>query len=398
MKPKRILFISPKEDPFTLTYGGSQRTNLLLKACAACGNVDVICFRELSSGLSMGTNVHVVYGRSLKRIENEGFHCKKVRALWRRMRDLFSSWKVGERQEADIRKERVIDSIVSQKNYDWIVTRYMSQALTMGLAKYADRLVVDVDDNPVDVAKDRVKTAETRYRKLYWQFYALTMRRKLRAFVDHVAVTFFPNLHQAQEYNSCFLPNIPFYPVSIQETAPEKIHRGRLLFVGNMSYYPNYLGVDHFLTHVFPLLNKNKDWEMHICGKDLAEDYLKKWSGIEGVRVLGFVDNLAREYSESEIVVIPIYHGAGTCIKVLEAMQRHRLVISTPKGVRGYEGILSPQEDYLLAKDDSAFVSLLNESRDNVLLQAKMTEHAASIVDEHYSKSAFFDVVKSALL
>lgn len=387
---KRILFVSPDEDPFALSYGGSQRTNMLLQACAACGQVDVICFRDISSDHTMGDNVQIIYGKSVERPE-------KKETPWVKLLGLCSAGRMSDRRRVDTRLESIIDSFISQKSYDWIVTRYMNQALSMGLMKYADKLVVDIDDNPVDKAKDSVKTARTMRERVYMLLYVQAMKKAVRSFVDKTAVTFFSNPNQALYYHTRFLPNVPFNRSNFQDMDFERIHKGRLLFVGFMAYYPNYLGMDHFLTHVFPYLNKDKGWEIHICGLKLEESYQKKWSAIEGVRYLGFVKDLSKEYSEAEIVVVPIYHGSGSCIKVLEAMQMHRMVITTPKGIRGHDGILKSGEDYLLAKDDSEFVSLLNESTGNTRLQATITEHAAKVVENRYSKSAVLDIMRDAL-
>ena len=388
---KQILFVSPGEDPFALSYGGSQRTNLLLQACAECGTVDVICFQDISLQHSMGSNVRIIYGQSSETL-------KKRKSPLRKLVDLFHAARLRGSRNVDTGKESIIDSFVHQKQYDWIVTRYMNQALSMGLLKYADRLVVDIDDSPVDKAKDSAKTAKALRDKVYMQLSVLAMRKAVRLFVDRVAVTFFSNPQQALYYQTRFLPNIPFYRSNSGNIALEKGHKGRLLFVGDMVHYPNYLGMDHFLTHIYPHLNKDTDWEIHICGRRLDESYRKKWCAMDGVRYLGFVEDLSREYSEAEIVVIPIYHGSGTCIKVLEAMQMNRPVITTPTGIRGYDGILTSGEDYLLAKDDGEFISLLNETSGNVRLQATITEHASAIVENRYSKSAVFDAVKNALL
>ena len=39
-------------------------------------------------------------------------------------------------------------------------------------------------------------------------------------------------------------------------------------------------------------------------------------NGIEGVHAVGRVDDLTLEYQKATVVVIPIYYGAGTCIRV----------------------------------------------------------------------------------
>ena len=335
------------------------------------------------------TGIQIIYAKSHKRQTVDENHRDKFR-------NLISFWKKGV-FPLDPGKESVIDSFVRQKRYDWIVTRYMEDAMAYGLPKYADRLVVDIDDSPVDKVLDSVKRARTKRKKVYLWFYAQATRKALRSFIGHVAVTFFSNRQQALDYHTGYLPNIPFGTVDAREVSSDKIHRGRLLFVGLLAYYPNVLGIDRFLTRVYPFL-KRKDLEVHICGIGLDERMKAKWSAIEGVKIPGFVEDLVPEYAGAEIVVIPIYHGAGTCIKVLEAMQMRRLVVTTPKGARGYDGFLSPDEDYLLAEDDKCFVDLLDKALDNVDLQERMTAHAAAVVDKCFNKSVVFEIVRNALI
>lgn len=390
---KQILYVSPGPDPFNLAFGGSQRSNLLLQACSRCGQVDVICFRELDASLiqSLSENdIQIVYAKSHKRQTVDENHKEKFR-------NLISLWKNSGVFPLDPGKESVIDSFIRQKHYDWIVTRYMEEAMAYGLPKYANRLVVDIDDSPVDKVMISMKRARTKRMKAYLWFYAQVMRKALRSFIENVAVTFFSNSQQALDYHTGYLPNIPFGTVDAQEVSSDKIHRGRLLFVGLLAYYPNVIGIDRFLTHVYPCL-KRKDLEIHICGIGLDERIKEKWSAIDGVKILGFVEDMVPEYAGAEIVVIPIYHGAGTCIKVLEAMQMRRLVVTTPQGVRGYDGFLSPNEDYLLAEDDKSFVDLLDDALGNVQLQERMTAHAATVVDRCFNKSVVFDIVKNALI
>ena len=183
---KKILFVSPNEDPFSLAYGGSQRTNLLLQACAACGTVDVICFQDLSSEHDMGDNVRIIYGQSLERLRKKGFQL-----FLNNIHNNLFSWRIDDKNKVDSGKESIIDSFVQQKPYDWIVTRYMNHALSMGLIKYADRLVVDIDDSPVDKAMDRVKTASTLPSKVIKWLYVQGVRKAVRSFTAKVAVTFF---------------------------------------------------------------------------------------------------------------------------------------------------------------------------------------------------------------
>ena len=57
-----------------------------------------------------------------------------------------------------------------------------------------------------------------------------------------------------------------------------------ILYVGVLSWMPNYLGLDHFLEKVWPqVLCKIPDASFMIVGKGLADGYRKKWEAIKGV-------------------------------------------------------------------------------------------------------------------
>ena len=60
------------------------------------------------------------------------------------------------------------------------------------------------------------------------------------------------------------------------------------------------------------------------------------YSRIKGVRLLGFVDDLAAAYASSALSVVPISAGAGTKIKVLESYRYGRPVVVTRHSLRGY--------------------------------------------------------------
>jgi glycosyltransferase involved in cell wall biosynthesis len=55
----------------------------------------------------------------------------------------------------------------------------------------------------------------------------------------------------------------------------------------------------------------------------------------ERVEALGFVEDLAAELARSSVSLVPIWHGAGTRLKVLESMAAARPIAGTPLGVSG---------------------------------------------------------------
>ena len=56
-----------------------------------------------------------------------------------------------------------------------------------------------------------------------------------------------------------------------------------------------------------------------------------------GVRVAGYVEDLRPWYRGADVVVVPLRHGGGTRIKVLEAFAYRRPVVATPLAVAGLD-------------------------------------------------------------
>jgi glycosyltransferase involved in cell wall biosynthesis len=61
---------------------------------------------------------------------------------------------------------------------------------------------------------------------------------------------------------------------------------------------------------------------------------------LPGVEVAGFVDNLASEYANADVVVAPVFSGGGTQIKVLEALAYGRGLVASPFALAGFSAYL----------------------------------------------------------
>ncbi len=134
-------------------------------------------------------------------------------------------------------------------------------------------------------------------------------------------------------------------------TPPELNDTFRLLFVGNLNYYPNRDGLRFFIEQILPQVraNASRKIEFHIVGSG-------KWDGVAQYQKLtdchfhGFVPDLSPYYQQANCVVVPLRAGGGTRIKVLEAFCYQRPVISTSIGA---EGIAATHEKELLIADSA---------------------------------------------
>lgn len=98
-----------------------------------------------------------------------------------------------------------------------------------------------------------------------------------------------------------------------------KPHKYRIIFAGNMPYYPNKDAALFFAKEVFPLVKiKYPNATFYIVGQDPPKEILELNSS--SIIVTGYVEDIKKEYLLSEINVAPIRFGAGIQNKIIEAL------------------------------------------------------------------------------
>jgi glycosyltransferase involved in cell wall biosynthesis len=127
---------------------------------------------------------------------------------------------------------------------------------------------------------------------------------------------------------------------------------GCLLFSGTMDYAPNIAGVEFFVTQIWPLIRREiPHAKFHIVGARPTPAVLRL-AGADVV-VHGRVPDMAAYFRQAAVVVVPLLHGGGTRLKILEAAASGRAVVSTPLGAEGLD--LCDGRELLLAAEPAAF-------------------------------------------
>ena len=218
-------------------------------------------------------------------------------------------------------------------DFDLIVTRYLDSAAIINT--WETPLFVDVDDVPSEAMR-------TIWSKR-WPCFLRWLPRMIvkgweRKILRKCSYAYVANKNDEKYVSQCcktevFL-NEPMPPR--EDYCVEGKQERALLSVGKMNYAPNVEGVKWFVKNVWGEVRKEfPDMVYRIVGGGLKgnEPFLSE----EGVEYLGFVEDLDKEYEKALAVVVPIFSGAGTCIKVLEACSRKRKVFATPCAVRGLD-------------------------------------------------------------
>lgn len=126
----------------------------------------------------------------------------------------------------------------------------------------------------------------------------------------------------------------------------------RMVFVGQMGWFPNRDGVEWFLADILPrVVAERPDARFAMVGKPgslVVPEGLRTY-----VELAGFVDDVRKPVLESAVYVVPLRAGSGTRLKVLEAMALGKAIVTTRIGAEGIE--LEPGRDALFADDADGF-------------------------------------------
>lgn len=159
------------------------------------------------------------------------------------------------------------------------------------------------------------------------------------------------------------------------------VDQKRIIFTGNMPYFPNEDAVLHFTRKIFPdILAVIPDAKLFLVGRKPTRKIRKLAS--ENVIVTGFVEDIVTEYQKSAVAIAPTRFGAGTLNKVIEPIVLGVPVVATSIAVRGLPARV--QRYVQVAQSDAEFSAKVVE------LLKKGAEGRVSTVSE-------LDEVRAAL-
>lgn len=149
----------------------------------------------------------------------------------------------------------------------------------------------------------------------------------------------------------------------------EKIY----LFIGSL-FYANYNGIKWFIENVMP----NVSGKLLIVGKnfELKRDELNR----KNVEIIGTVDNLEKYYKIADIVIAPIFDGAGMKVKTAEALMYGKKIFGTTEAFEGYEVDYNRVGKLCNTKEE--FISALNNYNKT---ENKFNEYSRNIYLKNYS-------------
>lgn len=176
--------------------------------------------------------------------------------------------------------------------------------------------------------------------------------------------------------------------VDLQRYAPRSPPNGdqrTLVFVGQMSWFPNHDGISDFMAHSLPLIRRqHPDVRLLVIGKDGG---MRAPAGLESaVEFAGFVDDLRTRVLDAAVYVVPLRAGSGTRLKILEAMAMGKGIVSTRIGAEGIG--LCDGVDALLADTPEDFAAAVCRLLDDRPLRMRLGAAARQRAEQHFGWEA----------
>jgi glycosyltransferase involved in cell wall biosynthesis len=131
----------------------------------------------------------------------------------------------------------------------------------------------------------------------------------------------------------------------------------RLLFVGSGNYLPYERGLAWMVREVLPRLRSRAAVTFNVVGEP-------PHNPVDGddVCYVGRVASVAPHYADADVVVVPVFEGSGTRLKIIEAAAYGRPVVSTRLGAEGLPLVAS--EHYFEADDAADFADAVLQCAD----------------------------------
>ncbi|GHU98412.1 hypothetical protein FACS189483_06380 [Spirochaetia bacterium] len=399
-----VLYIT-NQDPNEYGTGGQQRANLITRAIIACiGHTDVLCLRTVPVENNSIANCSIIS------IDNDSTNSNISHSVFlerlikiKRFLYIFSN-QVIEKKDPSLAKK--INDIIGKNNYDYIICSIID-AVKFDLT-FNKKIILDLDDLPEQLYKTKnkitVKKNIIKYilKSLFNKIIYNAIHYHTQKISKKCKYVFLSNKKQCLLFrNSLHLPGIPYFKNTNSLTIlPE--NKFNVLFVGTLVYSANFYGVEHFIEKIWPNIireipNAHFNIVGHNDGPYLTNEKIKYWESFSGVKILGFAEDIAFEYSKNNVVVAPIYQGAGMNVKVIEAMHMGKACVISSFASRSFESFLD-NENILISKNDDEFACNVIKLLTDTELSIKMGQNAKKAISKDYSIEKFFETVQSAII
>jgi glycosyltransferase involved in cell wall biosynthesis len=290
------------------------------------------------------------------------------------------------------------------ETFDLIVVRYPLMAYDLfrepALRGALAKTVIDVDDVAIRSQARALASLPPGYEKLRRVVDLALLRRYYRNLRRVRACLAVSELDRRYLVSQGFAGQVFVVPnaVEVNGEAAADGHGGglpTLLFIGRLSYPPNADAAVFFCERIFPKIRAARPQARALIVGKHPRRRVQALSRLAGVEVVADVPDIEPFYRRAAVAVTPLLSGAGTRVKILEAMALRTPVVSTSVGCEGLDVVDGTH--LLIADEPGEFAEHCLELLADASRRAALADNAYRLVKERYDVSAFRRAMDASL-
>lgn len=390
-KPGRTLLVTTRY-PFANVYGGSKRLATIAQAAKCLGDVALVCFeptgahrRDLVLEQQLFSGVHLVR-RSLPQ------------AVPLTVMHLLRGHPAQEALFFDKRMQARVHELSG--DVDRAVFHLIRAGQYLSVSR-APRNILEM----TDLLSSAYACAAAVRRRPVSYLYAAESRRCARAEremanrADATVLVSETEVAQVVASAPSLSGHVHAIPLAVQlcNSAVATPNRAevRLCFIGAMWYRPNIEACEWFCSDVVPLLRRRyRSFVFDVIGKG-PRQVLNRLASRPGVRVHGFVPNLASVIDGCVASVAPMVSGAGMQTKVLDSLATGLPVVCSPVAAGPLVEALGDVLKVCITPGD--YVSAVEELRSSVDSWLLLSSRGMRRVQECFGEAHIVDTFVEVL-
>lgn len=283
--------------------------------------------------------------------------------------------------------EERIREILQKNQYDIILFEsiYMCEYLPVVQMHTKAKVILRSHNVEHQLWESRKQELKNPFKKMYVDSLVSSLKKYETGCFNHIKNIISissDDAHVIQKLSpSANIFNLPFLVNSsasqAQNTFPSFYH------LGAMDWQPNIDSVKFILSEIVPsLAKKRNDFIFHFGGRNMSEQFLK--NKLPGVYAHSNIPDATAFIAHHDVLIAPVFSGGGMRIKMIEALQMGKVIITTRLGASGIPSSYLNEECMLLAENKEEFIQQITRCLDNLSLRQNISAHALRMVQHEF--------------